>query len=235
MLAELDREVQQLDRLASLGTLVAEIAHEVRNPLVSIKTFVQLLPERWEDPEFSERFLALVTEELRRMERLLDVVIEHARPVPDSSDLAGASVDDALDSALVLLRHRAYKQGVAIERESPRDLPRVTLDSDSLRQVVLNLALNAIEASPAGGRVGLRAQQQGESVWLRISDQGPGIAPELREEIFTAFFSTRAERSGGLGLAITRRIVSEAGGSVVAREAPGGGAEFVVQIPIVVV
>ena len=124
-----------------------------------------------------------------------------------ANHLEGAALGDAAASALALLRHRAHKRGVEIVSADFESLPRVELGADELRQVVLNLLLNAIEATPAGGRVWMGASPESDFLSFRISDEGTGIPPELREEVFTAFYSTRAERSGGLGLAITRRIV----------------------------
>lgn len=234
-LRELDHDVRRLDRLAALGTLTAEIAHEIRNPLVSVKTFLQLLPERGSDPEFTDSFLGLVTEELRRMERLLDGIIQHAQPsnrTHGQPDTLGASLEDSVAAALALLQHRSDKRNVKLDCDDISGLPRLALDVDGLRQVVLNLLLNAIEATASGTSVRVAAVADSEFVTFRIADEGPGIAPELRREIFTAFYSTRAERSGGLGLAITQRIVSEAGGTITAGASASGGAEFTVRIPV---
>ena len=232
---ELDRDVRRLDRLAALGKLTAEIAHEVRNPLVSVKTFLQLLPERGADPEFTEGFLDLVNEELRRMERLLDVIIQHAQPADRSAsapDHAGTSLDEAMATTLALVSHRSNKAGVELDCDNLSGLPRLALDPDGLRQVVLNLLLNAIEATPPKASVHIAAGSDAEFVTFRITDEGPGIAPELEQQIFTAFYSTRSERSGGLGLAITRRIVVEAGGTITAANTEHGGAEFTVRVPV---
>jgi signal transduction histidine kinase len=230
-LAQLDREVRQLDRLAALGALTTEIAHEVRNPLVSMKTFLQLLPERWGDPEFSEKFLALVTEELRRMERLLDVIIEHARPTRADAELQSASVASVLESTLALFHHRVDKREIRLESSIPGDLPNVALDGDGLRQVILNLLLNAIQATPSGGAVALQARAADGFVEVNVADEGPGLPPELHEAVFEPFYSTRSERAGGLGLAITRRIVLDAGGTIRALGRERGGAEFLVRLP----
>ena len=230
-LRRLDAEVRGLDRLASLGQLAAEIAHEVRNPLVSVKTFLQLLPERRDDPEFLTKFLEVASDELRRMERLLDVVIDHATPPRDQGPGASASVPEVLDSVAELLRHRALKRGVALQSARDPELPEVAIDDDALRQVVLNLALNAIDVSEAGGAVRLGAQAGDGDVTLTVSDAGPGIPEALRAAVFEPFYSTRGERPGGLGLAITRRIVEEAGGAIRVGAGPGGGAEFRVRLP----
>ena len=226
----LDRDVHQLNRLASLGALSSEIAHEIRNPLVSMKTFLQLLPERWGDPEFSDSFLALVSDELRRMERLLDVIIEYARPDGDTADHRPADVATAIDVNLALLDHRARKREVQLESKIPDDLPAVTLSEDRLRQVLLNLLLNAIDVTVPGGRVVLSAKRVGDSVDIIVSDEGPGVPAELRSEIFEPFVSTRSDNPGGLGLAITRQIIREAGGEIRIGDRDAGGAEFAVRL-----
>lgn len=229
-LVRLDEQARRLDRLAALGALTSEIAHEVRNPLVSVKTFLQLLPERAGDPEFSEQFLSLVTDELRRMERLLDIVIEHARP--PSGQSSPGSLPEAVESALALLYHRAQKLGVQLSASIPGDTPLVTLGDDGIRQVVMNLAINALEATPPGGTVRVTARALGSAVQLRVTDEGPGIEEALRERVFEPFHSDKSERPGGLGLAICHRIVTEAGGAITVQDGAAGGAEFCVRLPI---
>jgi signal transduction histidine kinase len=230
-LREIDEEVCRLDRLAALGSLASEIAHEVRNPLVSIKTFLQLLPERRGDPEFFTSFFEIASKELRRMERLLDVVLDHARPgaVPDG----GTAVDVAavLESVTELVRHRAIKRGISLTLEVATDLPVVAVEDDALRQIVLNLMLNAIDATPDGGAVCLRATADATGVTITVTDSGPGVPEELRGRVFEPFFSTRSDRAGGLGLAITRRVVEGARGTIAVAESERGGAEFRVWLP----
>jgi signal transduction histidine kinase len=225
-----DRDVHQLNRLASLGALSTEIAHEIRNPLVSMKTFLQLLPERWGDPEFSNSYFALVGDELRRMERLLDVIIQHARPDGQTADHRPADVSAAIDANLALLDHRARKREVRLESMIPGDLPAVTLGEDPLRQVLLNLLLNAIDATFPGGRVVLSAKRVGDSVDIIVSDEGPGVPTELRSAIFDPYFSTRSDNAGGLGLSIAQRIVQDAGGEIRVTDRDTGGAEFAVRL-----
>jgi signal transduction histidine kinase len=227
-LRALDGEIRRLDRLAALGQLAAEIAHEVRNPLVSMKTFLQLLPERRDDPELLTDFLELVKDELRRVERLLDLVMTQARPSQPSPAARPGAV---LESMAELLRHRALRTGVTLETQLEAVVPAVALDEDALRQVVLNLALNALEVTPDGGTIHLSGRRRGDHVELAVADEGPGIPEALRGAVFEPFFSTRPDRSGGLGLAITRRIVEEAGGRISIEGGEKGGTVFRVQIP----
>ena len=231
-LAQVDQEVRRLDRLAALGSLVAEIVHEIRNPLVSVKTFLQLLPERESDPEFTESFLEVAREELQRIERLLNLVLQHGRPGGAERSEADADVATTLDSVLQLVRFRADDRGVTLQSEAEASLPRAGLSADALRQALLNLALNAIEASPPDSKVTLRVAPGDGRVEICVDDEGPGVAPELREKLFAPFFSTKSEGPGGLGLSITSRIASEAGGTLRVEDAPTGGARFRLSLPI---
>jgi signal transduction histidine kinase len=234
-LERLDAAVQALDRRASLGDLVAEIVHEVRNPLVSVKTFLQLLPGRLDDPEFLEDFRSVALDEVVRLERLVDSVLQHARPSAEDATRGVAGVGETFEAIVRLTEHRAKEGRVALAWAVEPGVDEVAMARDALRQVVLNLSMNAIDATPAGGRVDLAARAQsvsdGRWVELRITDEGPGIPVAERRRIFDAFYSTRADRVGGLGLAISRRLVEAAGGSIRAGEAPGGGAAITVRLP----
>jgi signal transduction histidine kinase len=227
-LTELDARLRRLDRLAALGTVAAEVAHEVRNPLVSVKTFLQLLPERRDDPEFATGFLEVATGELARVERLLGALIAYPRA---RAEEGGADPAAALAHVGELLRHLSQTRGVTLVVEAPEALPRVPLDGDALRQVLLNLAMNAVEVTPDGGRVSLTARAEDGVVVVTVSDTGPGVPEAERQRIFEAFHSTRGDDHGGLGLSISRRIVVEAGGSVTVEDAPGAGARFRVTLP----
>jgi signal transduction histidine kinase len=230
-LARLDAEVRRLDRLAALGELVAEIVHEIRNPLVSVKTFLQLLPERIAEPEFRDRFREVAAEELRRIERLLDLVLAHARPGTPPREGDAAALGGACRSVAQLVAHRAADLGVAVEVLEGDEGLRVALSADALRQVVLNLVLNALDATPSGGRVRLRLDAADGTAELCVEDEGPGIPEALRERVFEPFFSSKPEAPGGLGLAISRRIVEEAGGRIAAEATAGGGGCFRVSLP----
>jgi signal transduction histidine kinase len=233
-LAELDGAVRRLDRLAALGSLVTEIVHEIRNPLVSVKTFLQLLPERVDDPEFREGFLSVASDELRRVERLLDVVLEHGRPAPAPRDGTRTSVAAAMDSVVRLVSFRAAERGVHLTTEPPGDGVVIAAEEDALRQVLLNLLLNAIDATPTGASVALRAREERDAIVLEVDDEGEGVPDELRKRLFEPFFSTKQGRPGGLGLAITKRIVDRAGGTIEVLDSdasPAGGARFRVRLP----
>jgi two-component system sensor histidine kinase HydH len=235
-LERLDHEVAHLDRRASLGDLLSEIVHELRNPLVSMKTLIQLLPERRDDPEFYLDFRNLVADELSRMERLLETLLHHAGPATGTDDLPGeCQVAAVVDSIARLLEHRGIKRGVCFGLDIGPSLPPAAIAEDALRQILLNLALNALEATPEGGTVSLGARERrdrdGSWVELTIDDAGPGVAPEARAHLFEPFYSSREGRAGGLGLAISQRLARQVGGAIAVEDAPTGGARFRLQLP----
>lgn len=231
-LARLDADVCRLDRLVALGTLVAEVVHEVRNPLVSVKTFLQLLPERRDDPEFLQTFLDIAGDELQRIERLLDLLLDQASPrLPAPEAERGCEVAPVVAAVERLVAHRAAAAGVRFETDVAGSLRADSISADALRQVLLNLTLNALDATPSGGDVRIAARAIGRAREIDVEDRGPGIPRALRRRVFEPFFSTKPDRPGGLGLAISRRLVEEAGGTLVASDRPEGGTRFRLRLP----
>jgi signal transduction histidine kinase len=203
------------EALASLGALAGDLAHEIRNPLVAVKSFLELLPGHRGDPEVETRFLEIAREELRRAERLLDAMID-ARRGRSGREPPG-EVGVAVDAVTTLLGPRAGARGVRLETFVEPRLPALALGPDALRQVLLNLAMNAVDASPRDGRIEIRAREVGEGVEISLSDEGPGLPAAGRTPPRAGL------RPGGLGLAITRRLLAAAGGTLRAGSASGGG------------
>ena len=235
-LASVDAELTRMTRLAQLGDLLAESVHEIRNPLVSVKTFLELLPENLDDPDFLTNFREQVIDEVRRMERLLDGVLEQSRPRAGVEGApASAEPGVVLASVARLLEKRAQEKQLKLVVDIGADLGHAAIDEDALRQVVLNLTLNAFHVSPDGGcvRLQVRVADAGDALQVLVDDEGPGVPEPERERLFEAFYSTRAERPVGLGLAVCRRLVAAAGGSVDVEDAPGeaGGARFRIELP----
>jgi signal transduction histidine kinase len=228
-LARLDGAVQALDRLAAVGGLLAEIVHEIRNPLVSIKTFLHLLGE--EDGAGGADFRAIAIDEVRRIERLLEVVMQHARPPSAPSADAIGELEPALRSVAQLASLRAGARNVTVDVALTPDVPPAAIAPDALRQVLLNLALNAVEVSPPGATVRLSAEPAEGGVLVVVEDAGPGVPESLRDRVFEPFFSTKP-RAGGLGLAITRRLVEQAGGAIEIRPHAPHGSRFCVTLPL---
>lgn len=229
-----EARIRWLERKSALGERTAEISHEVRNALVSFKTFLRLLPEQMNDPEFMGPYRESVSEELRRLERLLGAVLHHAQPgsqgEPADQQTEAAA---ALEAVAQLLRRTADIAGVKLECIT--EAGAVSMARDSLQQVILNLALNALEASPNGGRVCLsnrRVPGPGAGFMeIQLDDDGEGVAQEDRERIFAAFQSARGDRPGGLGLSISRHLVEAAGGEIRLGSSANGGARLIIRLP----
>jgi signal transduction histidine kinase len=224
--------VARANRLASLGLLTAGLAHEVRNPLAALRTFAQLLPERWDNAEFRREFASVVLSEIDRMHLLMNDVLRFARRGPEP-DEAG-NLAEIVASIVPLLKVQADKKGVELLFVQETEAPQVAAEVAAVRQVTMNLVLNAIDATPVGGRIRIGCAGQCDAGRrrgiLRVSDSGPGIAPEHLPLIFEPFFTTRTEGTG-LGLAITHQIVRDHGGTIDVQSSPGAGTTFRVELP----
>lgn len=232
-LSDAEHELLRLTRLASMGDLLTEAVHEIRNPLVSVKTFLQLLPDNLDDRDFTENFRGAVIDEVRRMERLLDSILQQARPSPEAAQTNEATIGGVLESVGRLLEKRAQEKRLRLVVDVGADLPKAAIDEDPLRQIVLNLTLNAFAATPERGRVALTAGMDSGALVLTVDDEGPGVPQAERARLFDPFFSTRGDRPGGLGLTVCRRLVDAAGGTILVEDAPGSaGARFRVRLPV---
>jgi signal transduction histidine kinase len=218
------------NRLSSLGMLAAGIAHEIRNPLTAVKTFLDLLPQRIDDKEFLGQFRDLSLAELKRVTDLIAELLTLGR----STNVTRSDVDlvVAIEPVVRLMDSTARKRQVGVRIVAQPGLARVHADPDQLKQIVLNLLLNAIEASPAGGEVTLRLRAGGQNVICEVQDQGPGIAKDQLDNIFEPFFTTK-ETGTGLGLALVHQMVVEHGGSITLDSEIGRGTVFRVSFPAV--
>jgi two-component system sensor histidine kinase HydH len=223
------------DRLSALGTLAAGLAHEIRNPLVSVRAFIELLPERLSDDEFRTTFRDLALGEVERICGLINDLLEFSRPTPaerEPTDLA-----ELVGQILRLLEAEARKRDIRVTATSGPGLPLVLVDDAQVKQVLMNVILNAIEACPVHGCVEIATRvEDGDghaTPWciVDVADSGPGIAPEHVASIFDPFFTTK-ETGSGLGLFIARRIVSEHGGRLLTAPRSGGGTVFSIHFPV---
>ena len=226
-------EVHRATRLSAVGTLAAGVAHEIRNPLVAVRTFLQLCPTRLDDQLFLRNFSRLALGEIERIERLITELLTFARG--HERTLAQVDFLSVVAQVRSLLEPHAAKRNVTMALAAAPHLAQVFGDVGQLKQVVLNIVMNAIDASEPGGEVTVRVQPargaEGEpQVQLEVIDEGPGIAPEHLAVIFTPFFTTK-DVGTGLGLAVAHQIVAEHGGTLTASSAPGGGATFTVTLP----
>jgi two-component system, NtrC family, sensor histidine kinase HydH len=226
-LQQREREVRRAEQLVAVGQLAAGMAHEIRNPMTSIKMLVQTGREGGETGLGPED-LAVMEREVRRVERSLQTFLDYARPPKPAKSPTGliAVARECID----LTRGRAARQQVAVRLFEPADLVKVDADPDQLRQVLVNLALNALDAMPSGGELTIEVDADGPEAVIRVMDTGVGIAPAIRERLFEPFASTK-DTGLGLGLVICQRIVEDHGGSIRAESPACGGARFIVRLP----
>lgn len=238
----LEQQIRRSDRLASLGTLAAGMAHEIKNPLVSIKTFTQLMPERYAEAEFRDTFFSLVSHEVKRIDSIVNQLLRFSRPA--KPNLANTSLHDILTSTLNLmaqqLRHKNIQ--LVMRMEAPQD--RILADGDQLSQAFINFILNAVESMPQGGTLtvttgapdaaycqALPSAQRRPLVQVTITDTGEGIEQGNLAHIFDPFFTTKSQGTG-LGLSVAHGIIAEHGGIIDVTSEPGRGTSFHLLFPL---
>ena len=226
--------MRRADRLASLGTLAAGLAHEIRNPLVAIKTFTQLLPERFEDEEFRNHFTHIASAEVDRISSLITELLDFARP--SDPKLAYEDINGILDGMILLVSTETKKKQINIIKNYAPDLPLIQIDREQIKQVFLNILLNSIEATPERGNVIVKTRSfvkpEGESyIQVEFTDTGRGIPAEHLEDIFTPFFTTK-DKGSGLGLSISHQIVQDHRGYIDVESELNKGSSFFVNLPL---
>ncbi|HEV3438077.1 MAG TPA: ATP-binding protein [Gemmata sp.] len=228
-LQQREREVLRAEQLAAVGQLAAGVAHEVRNPLTSIKMLVQLAIE--DKAGLPRDDLWVIESEVRKMEHSLQTFLDFARPPKAERRLV--NLHDVIGGVLGLTRGRIEKQKVAVTVFAPSEPINLTVDAGQLQQVLVNLILNALDAMPGGGRLHLVVRVVGGWVEIEVSDNGHGIPADLLPRLFRPFVSGK-DTGLGLGLAISLRIAEDHGGTIVVANRPGAGATFTIRLPIVV-
>jgi len=243
---KLEEQVRRSDRLASIGTLAAGMAHEIKNPLVCLKTFVQLLPSQYDDPDFRNTFTPLLGNEVERINAIVSQLLNFSRPVKPT--LVPLSLHAALDAAWKLAAQQIKAKGLVFERQYNAGRDRLLGDQHLLGQVFLNLFLNGIDAMESGGTLTVSTQTiartgqpwchglQEADAWIEVAvhDTGRGIAPEDRERIFDPFFTTK-DNGTGLGLSVAHGIVLEHQGVIDVDSVPGTGTCFRILFPLLAV
>ncbi len=225
-------KAQRAEQLATVGLMGASLAHEIRNPLVSIKAFVQLLPQHYQDPVFREKFFHLIGDEVMRIDRLTEQLLDLASPRVYSAQMVGLNA--VLNSTLELVAAKAEDKHIKFLTDFRAVPDQVYTDPSAAKQVILNLCFNAIQAleARAGERwVKLSTSKVGKGVEVLVEDSGPGIAPEIRPRLFQPFQSTKS--SGfGLGLAICNDILTGLDATITVDPAVSGrGATFRLVFP----
>lgn len=216
-----------------LKEMSASVAHEIRNPLNSIKLLIQLLEEELQDQGAAAPSKSLDTlyHEIGKLNRFLTEFLTYSRPITLVRDEVAPA--DLAKAAADMVRAEAEESGVEIAVAAAPDLPDIRVDRDRVEQSLLNIVLNAVHACPEGGRVDMSvtSSENGEGVEFIVEDSGPGIAEEVKEKLFEPFFTTR-DSGTGLGLSNAEKIVESHGGSIQAENRPTRGARFIVRLPM---
>ena len=222
-------QLRHSDRLAALGQLSAGIAHEIRNPLGSIQGAVEILAQGLppEDPRCE--FAQIARKEVFRLEKLTGEILQFSKPAPPKQ----LQIDwrEIVEAACRLCSDQANRQRVDIVRQAEAPAATILVDPEQVKQVIINVLINAIQAQPGGGRITIRGVIEAGELAVSIQDAGPGMSPEQLDRIFDPFFTTRREGTG-LGLSISFQLVKNNGGRIRATSEPGQGSCFQVIFPV---
>jgi hypothetical protein len=222
------QDLERAQQLASVGELASGIAHEIRNPLTGVLGALELALRKLPPEDPTGPLLHEAQIQLKRIEATTTQLLRYARPPELRTVVVDANL--LVDRALRLVEPQAKARGVQVGGEPAERPVPVNVDPELMVQVLVNLVLNAIDASPDGGALAVRVSRHQSEVLIGVEDQGPGVPPELRASIFRPFFTTK-HMGTGLGLPISLQIVRRHGGSLRVEDRPAGGAAFVVTLP----
>lgn len=227
-LIESEEQVLRTSRLAALGELSAGIAHEIRNPLTSVKGYAQLLAEELPEEDEKQEYTRIIEREVIRMERIVQGLLAFAHP--SSSQFQPVDLDQVLDETLILVNFPSFRQHLEFRRAFE---PNIMLEADreQIKQIILNLIINATQAMPDKGTITVTTWRDTDSAFIRVSDTGPGVLPEHLDKLFNPFFTTK-EKGTGLGLSIVHRLIELHHGQIQVNSTPGIGTEFTIQLPL---
>lgn len=228
VLFQTEEQLRRADRLSALGELSAGMAHEIRNPLGSIKGAVEIIKDDYTAEEAKYEFIQILIRETDRLNQIVQEFLGFAKP--KNPELQFVDLNESLESVLTLAAQQARKAGVKVEKKLDPAIGKRSLDAGLLKQAFLNLILNAIQAMPDGGSLSVESSLRNGALEVTIADTGIGIPEENRKKLFSPFFTTK-KNGTGLGLAITYRIIENHRGVIDVASRPGGGTAFTVRIP----
>jgi signal transduction histidine kinase len=221
--------LRQSERLVALGSLSAGLAHEIRNPLHTMQLLASAMREDCPPQHTLQADLAVMQDEIGRLTLLLDQFLDFARP--KRPEVSQQKLQEIMEETLLFVDAEARRRGMTIRKAWPRDLPLIWVDGAQLRQVFLNILLNALQAMAPGGIVRVRMYSDGTSITTEIRDQGEGIPTEVQSQLFTPFFTTKPT-GAGLGLSISQRIVEGHRGSIRILSEQGEGTLVRIVLPL---
>lgn len=225
----LESEIRRKEQMAALGTLASGIAHEVRNPLSSIKGYAGFFGSLFEGHSENRQAARMMVEEIDRVDRVISELLEFARPA--DLQLHPTQPEPLIRHSMAIVRHEAQTAGIRITEKIDAPLPTVLLDPDRFTQVLLNLYLNAIQAMKNGGDLTVEVRVTQDTMVFAVSDTGDGIAPENLGSVFNPYFTTK-KNGTGLGLAIAHKIIESHNGTIRLDSIKGKGTTFYMSIPL---
>ena len=229
---QISRRLQMADRLSAMSGITSGVAHEVKNPLNAILMHMELARMKLAREDYAvESHMDTLSKEILRLDRVVKTFLDFTRPL--ELNLAEVFVDEFVNEMVQLAKPQAASGGIVVSVEQDAQGVGVRVDRDLMKQAMLNVVVNAMEAMPGGGELRFASSVQDEQAEIRITDTGPGIPPELREKIFRLYFTTKAGGSG-IGLAMTFRVVQLHDGTIDFASEPGKGTTFVLRLPTAV-
>ncbi len=222
-----EEQLRRAEKLSTLGEMAAVLAHEIRNPLGSIRGTAEILRDDYRPGDPKHEFIEIQIRETERLNNVVEDFLRMARQQP--VDMCECSIRDELDTIVTLTSSDARQRGVTLNFEPPGDELAITGDGEKLRQAFLNIIINALQATPRGGSVTISTVHADSACEIRFRDTGPGIPDEVRERIFEPFFTTKPDGTG-LGLAVTKKIIEAHGGTLTVESEVGGGTTVVVRL-----
>jgi two-component system sensor histidine kinase HydH len=225
---QLEEQLRRSERLAALGRLAAGIAHEIRNPLSSIKGFATILANRFKDEDRNGKIAEVMVQEVERLNRVVTELLDFARPTELAKQPHDA--EELIRHSLRLIESDALRQNVKIEWAIHPDGLELEVDPDRFAQVLLNLYLNSLQAMEDGGTLRIEVSRQSDQAVLKVADSGKGIDPENLAHVFDPYFTTKP-RGVGLGLANVHKLVEAHGGDIEVESTPGRGTCFTIRLP----
>ncbi|MCX7966156.1 MAG: PAS domain S-box protein, partial [Syntrophorhabdaceae bacterium] len=225
---ETERRIRESERLAHIGRLTTSLAHEIRNPLSSVKMNIQIISKRTDFNGYDKRRIEIIVQELSRLERILDEMLDFAKPI--KLNLRPVLINNVIDSSLDVLDVKIKEKALKIKKMYSKPMPEMLIDFEKIEQALINIFLNSIEVLPKRGTIEIETRLN-HGIQIFISDNGPGVSPEYLPFIFDPFFSVK-KKGTGLGLTNVKRIIEAHNGSVTASLKKPKGMCFNITLPL---
>jgi len=224
-------EFRRANKLSTLGELAGSIAHEIKNPLISIQGFAKRI-EKVEDGDKIKEYAGLIDKESGRLSNVLAKLLEFSRM--DEPKIEPVDINGIVDDTVLFLEHHLTRfKNVALFVEKDETLPQIEMDRIHIQQSLVNIVMNAAQAMPDGGDIHIKTGSAGNYIYISVADQGTGISPEHLDKIFEPFFTTKKRGEGtGLGLSLSKRLVEASNGRIDVESTPGQGSTFKIMLPV---